>query len=101
MGMELLTICAAALCPNIGLILTSIRKGLQLSLIRANRRDARAIAHACGAKLRGASRSQNVMRVAEWGCKLTVLPGHSLLGRMGERNPRKFNGRVSKVCPTP
>jgi hypothetical protein len=63
--MELLTVCSAALHPDDGQILTSIRKGLQLSLIRANCRNAPAIAHAFAANLRGASRTQNVMRVAE------------------------------------
>jgi hypothetical protein len=63
--MELLTVCSAAFRPDDGQILTSIRKGLQLSLIRANYRDAETIAYAFAANLCGASRSQNVMRVTE------------------------------------
>jgi hypothetical protein len=29
------------------------------------------------------------------------LAGLSLLGRVGKKNPSRFNGRTSKVCPTP
>jgi hypothetical protein len=43
MGTELLTAFSAALRPDDALILTSIRKGLQLSLIRANGRNAQAV----------------------------------------------------------
>jgi hypothetical protein len=73
MGMELLTAFSAALRPDDALILTSIRKGLQLSLIRANGKNAQAIVFvSCAAPECDAGR-----RVRPKSC---VLPGLSLPG---------------------
>jgi hypothetical protein len=58
-------VCSAALHLHEALILTSIRKGMQLSLIRANRRAVPAPAHAFAPNPRVACGTQSVMHVAE------------------------------------